>query len=258
MKPPLYLQSAIEKVKEQAIACPEEEVCGLIIDGVVHPAKNVAFGIKSMPDGTRREASPKDDFELDDKSFQLWANSVGGDKKVVIYHSHVNENDDFTPSDVENMYATACPWLMVHVPSERIRYFDPHQQQPYEGRPWHYAYSNCFTLVRDWLKRELNFTLVGPVLQREHAWEDKMWNEIVEGCDRQMERLPRDFGKLQRGDVLVFRVGERAFNPNHMGVMVSSEKNLFLHQLIDRPSAIKDFTSAYRKSVYYCYRPPTP
>lgn len=253
---PEELKRAANEVMEHALENPTQEVCGLIVNGAVIRGLNVASGKMLMPNGETRDRLPETDFELDVGTLQIFLDEVERGAKVIIYHSHVKEEADFTASDVAGIYATRQPWLLVHTPTMAIQYLDPTAQEPYEGREWHWAYSNCHTLVRDWLKNEMNFSLIAPSPQKENAWEDDGWNEMLVNGDRQFTKITRDFGTLCRGDVLVMKIGPRAIAPNHVAVVVDPVNNLILHHLSDQLSCIRPLSEAYRKAVAQIYRVP--
>lgn len=257
MQIPLYLKRASHQALAHALEFPEQEVCGIIVDGELIRGENVVEGTMELPDGTLRDRTPATDFLLDNVTFALWEAAIAEWKQVVVYHSHVGlGDDDFSASDVDNIRSTNCPWLLVHTPSQKLQYFDPTINQPYEDREWHWAYSNCYTLVRDWLKWEMGFDLYAPTLQRDNAWEDDPnWNEMVIGGDRQLDRIPRDFSLLKRGDVLIMMIGQ-TINPNHVAVVISPERNEILHHMTNQLSGVKTLTPAYRKAVYQIYRVP--
>lgn len=250
----------LSRARLQVLAHAKEfdfrEVCGIIIDGEVVRSKNVASGTVEMPDGTVRDCTPLTDFKLDDESFAAWEQAIAQRKSVVVYHSHVGDERDFTRADVEGMYSTQCPWMLVHTPSEGFQYFDPTAELDYEDREWHWAYSNCSTLVRDWLKREMDFNLEIPIPDHEGVWRTPGWNDMIVYADRQLERLPRDFTALRRGDVIVMLVDGETRSPEHVGVIVDSVRNELLHHLVDQLSRVRVFTPAYQKATYQMYRIP--
>lgn len=256
MRIPWQLGRPVAQVIAHAKENPTEEVCGLILGRKVIRGTNVADGIAEMPDGSTRPVTPQTDFKLDDETFALWEAAVAEGKPVVVYHSHVGDERDFTKADVEGIYATKVPWLLIHTPSGTTQYFDPTIEQPYEDREWHWAYSNCSTLVRDWLKGEMDFDLEIPIPACEGVWKDPDWNDIILFADRQLERLPRDFGNLKRGDVIVMLVDGVTRSPEHVGVIVDPVRNEMLHHLIDQLSVIRTFTPAYQKATYQIYRIP--
>lgn len=107
-------------------------------------------------------------------------------------------------------------------------------EAPLVGRMFHHGVLDCYTLVRDWYKRELAVEL--PDFDRSDEW----WNDGTSslyldnfekaGCVR------TDGSELQRGDILLIQIRSKNNTPNHAAVYIGDGK--ILHHPYGRLSRI--------------------
>lgn len=213
------------KISTLALGNPTEETCGFVLaDGGVVAVDNVA--------GDRRRG-----FEIRPRDFARYEGATA------IWHSHPDGSSQFSPMDVRGCKATGMPWIVVHLPTNSFRYADPTGNSPYLGRDWVYGLNDCFGLVTDWLRREMNFDF--PDVDR---YDDKPEpsRKILEAFPPLMESCGlKRVGDVRYGDVLFMQINSPL--PNHCAVMVDPEKNRILHHLIDRYSGTDYYGSYWRK-----------
>lgn len=228
-------------IRAHAEDSPSEEVCGAVIDGHVIKGRNVA-------------ANPSLDFVLDDETTEIVYDAIAIGKDVKIYHSHIEGSDDFGPSDVKMAREMEVPWLLVHTPTGKIREYDPNAVLPYEGREWHWAYQNCFSLVSDWLNREMGIEVDYFQLEHPEAWVSKGWDMFRENLQKQgFSKVVFPGSEIQLGDVVLMMLG-RTQVPNHIGIIVEPSRNKILHHCQHALSRAAVYGNSYRKATAGIYR----
>lgn len=220
-----------------------KEVCGYILSGEVRVCENVS----EVPSGAF-EFSREDTLKL---SFLVDANT-SREKDVIVWHTHVNQNNFLSSQDVQTCRAWGIPFFMLNTTTGISDYYDPRKQVDYVGREWSYSYRNCYDLMKDFYQREFSIELPEFYLSHPTAWEDEGWNMYL-------DNLPRN-GFIQQklsdyifGDVFLMKIG-RAFSPNHIGIALEPEKNQFLHHLTDRVSEISTLNQPYRRRICSVWR----
>ena len=112
-----------------------------------------------------------------------------------------------------------------------FRYADPTGKAPYIGRDWAYGIHDCYSLMRDFYKRELGIELDDFERGEEGEWESSSWTMFVDNYASQ------GFVEIDKpsktGDFLLMNIV--APSPNHAGVFLA-EQNCFYHHLMDRQS----------------------
>ena len=228
----------ITEIRGHAESHPNEEVCGAVINGIVVRGQNVAD-------------EPQHHFVLDDETTQQVVGAIASGADVEIYHSHIGDNDDFTPTDIKIAQEWGVAWTLVHMPTGRIRRYDPNKILPYEGREWHWAYQNCFTLVSDWLYQELGIEVSPFFLEKPEAWREKGWDLFRENLCK--EGFSKVKAPIQRGDVILMMLGDTRV-PNHISVVVDPIKNKILHHCQHALSRAAVYGNSYRKATAGIYR----
>lgn len=171
----------------------------------------------------------------------------------VLCHTHVHPHSlsSFSPQDckqIENlpllghfMYHTVTGQYQFRL-SEFLE-----TERSYIGREWDWALRNCYTLVRDWYKREKGIYLPPRYLECEKFYQvDPNW-------DMYQENLP-EYGfetvnpwDYSHGDLVLMTLG-RTHNPNHIGILIKEEGEPLkvLHHIGGRPSCIEVYSELLR------------
>ena len=156
----LHNSEAIALAIEHAQKTPDKESCGAIVwDEKRSP---IFFGFENTA------AEPDKTFclsELGQKAIRRWR---GERSHVVVFHSHVRTQlETLSPHDIYRADKANIPYLLLYGEDfSKLEYYEPTAAKlaDYEGRPWRRYSSNCFTLIRDFLKRELDFDLERSIL----------------------------------------------------------------------------------------------
>lgn len=231
--------ATLEAIRNHARAeYPHKEACGIVLkDGRYFPAQNIA-------------QDPKNTFELDPQDYakasesgEIWA----------IAHSHTNSNPEFSPTDIQQCKALGLPYYLFSLPLGAEAWIDPNAKLPYLERPFVYGLWDCWSLVQDIYQRELGITLNDYPRGEPGEWEDPDWNLYSlenwqrEGFVRLEEGMP-----LQKYDCLMMQI--RSPNPNHVGVLMEVEANIFYQHLYGRLSEKTVWGGSWEHSCVAVYR----
>lgn len=144
------------------------------------------------------------------------------------------------------------PVVLVEWPGGRHRLVLPDAWSdcaPYEGRPYKLGVFDCYTLVRDWMKRERNIEMEYLTERREAILQEFatanafLSNTEMDKWERVVRPAPGDgilFALSQNGE---FASG----TPNHCGVYLGEGR--FLHHFANRVSCIEEMTTAWKSRV---------
>lgn len=207
----------MEAIRAHAVAEYPRECCGL----VVMAARREVY----VP--CRNTAASADHFVLAADDYAA-AEDTG--RIVAIVHSHPDETPAPSEADRVACEATGLPWFIVAVGRDdggavvagEVRGFTPVGfQAPLLGRQFAHGVLDCYSLVRDWYKRERGIELLD--FHREDCW----WEPGREG-DLYMDHYAEaGFRPLQAGegmapgDVILMQV--RSNRANHAGVFLGAE-----------------------------------
>lgn len=203
-------------MRDHALSSPSQEVCGLIAGGQYFPCSNKC-------------EEPSKFFAIDANDYAK-AEAFGPIEAV--FHSHVGRNNKFSPEDVKACKAMGVPWIIFCIGTSEWLYADPTGDSPYIGRPWVYGIYDCYSLLRDFYKREFNIELADYERGAEFEWASPEWRMFEKNIKDQ--GFVEIEGASQKGDMLLMQL--QAPFPNHTGVLVKPSRNIFYHHLLDRLS----------------------
>lgn len=123
------------------------------------------------------------------------------------------------------------------------RYFE---NAKYEGRPFLHGLFDCYTLVRDYYKR--NFQIFLPTnIQRDWEWWNKGQNLYLENAKDCSFIESND---IQKHDVLIMNINSPV--PNHAAIYLGEGK--ILHHMAGRFSTIQNLTFSLKQKISVIYR----
>jgi proteasome lid subunit RPN8/RPN11 len=225
----------LDAMVEHAQAEVPNECCGLI----------VARGKKTRLMRCRNVSeTPRTDFEIDP---QAWLELEEGEEVVAVYHSHPFTSPEPSMADLAGCESSGLPWHIV-TPIGGHRYIEPSgYQAPYVGRPYVYGVLDCFTLVRDYYRREYGIDL--PELERPRNW----W---LSGLDLYRDNFER-YGFVRvdgenpiPGDAFLIQVFSPV--PNHAAIYLGDGK--ILHHVQGRLSTIDVWGGMWERSMTHHLR----
>lgn len=145
-----------------------------------------------------------------------------------------------------NMNQEKIVYLLVSSDLKFGREFFPadyFEDTPYEGRPYVYGLLDCYTLWRDWIKKELNVDLPWN-LNRPHAWWETQPSMFLDGY--QSEGFI-DAKTFEFGCACFFKTGNST-SVNHVAIYLGDGK--VLHHNGGRFSCIEPLTPAMYKQLH--------
>jgi proteasome lid subunit RPN8/RPN11 len=220
-------------IKQQALdhaneAYPKEAV------GLVHVVKgrNRYYKCKNIAD------TPDEHFVLDPKDYLL-AEQKG--EITAIIHSHPKTSPEPSPADQIACEKSDLPWFIVNPKTEEWKSLIPQGYElPYVGRQFFHGIIDCYSLVRDFYKREFNIELY-DYTRRDQWWEkgENMYldNFAKEGF-KQIE-----LGQVGYGDLFLMQLESPV--PNHAAIYLND--GILLHHVQGRLSSRDVFGGYYQK-----------
>lgn len=195
------------------------EMCGVIVNGLFEPCKNVAD-------------EPETTFKLCSEGYLRAAEK--GDIQAIV-HSHVNGNGSPSKQDMISQIETGLPWLIVvHDGDAEIDrfWFGGEAPADFNGLVFRYGVYDCFSLTRFILNYKFNIEL--PDLPREE--NEDFSGVFTEYAKENGFRLLTPDEPQRMDDVFMMRVGSKT--PNHIGVYVGVGQ--IAHHLKDMKSGMFD------------------
>lgn len=214
-----------------------KECCGFVMmDGKIIKASN-------------RHEDPENYFLISPQKF--FATKKKGLIKA-IYHSHVNGCNDFSGGDIAASRALGIPYILYFQPKPRFFYFDPNAIQPYEGREFHYAYQNCYSLACDYYKQELKIEMKPFYPAFDGQWNDPSFDPIAEiKPEEQGFAILPPQAEIRLHDVVCIKnAGQQ--NAAHLGIIVDVERSHMLHH--ENISEVVVYGGWYRDNTRCIFR----
>ncbi|MFM6022193.1 MAG: NlpC/P60 family protein [Dolichospermum sp.] len=224
------LTSQIKRqIIQKAIATPDVEVCGVILDNDEIVQMNNCAN------------EPKHEFLINEDEFDLVADSAVG-----IYHSHCLESQPATlsPKDIANSKARKIPYVLYHTLFEEWDYYDPNNIYPYPLIPnpwlpkelpfylgWKFSYnrSDCYTLIRSYYKGMLGINL--PDFPRNNIQEttSPSWDMFAGNFEKAGFRKLGTDEMLRTNDVILMCIS--GTQTHHSAILLDTKDNKALHNL---------------------------
>lgn len=211
------------------------EACGLIvmIGGTLRyiPCRNIA-------EGNELFILHPDDYADCDRLGIITA----------VVHSHPDHGPEPSQADLVACEATGLPWHIYSHPAGTWGYCEPcGYEAPILGRVFVHGVLDCYSLIRDWYKKEKRITL--PDFERGVEWWRHGQNLYVEnfekaGFKRIIDEQP------QHGDVLLMQILSNV--PNHGAVYLEGDN--IIHHLYNRLSSREVWGGYYRKHTTHILR----
>jgi proteasome lid subunit RPN8/RPN11 len=202
------------EIRAHALSVLPEESCGLIVNNKYIPCKNY-------------HSSPLSNFAISAKDYAK-AERKGNIQAIV--HSHPEGFTGFSKHDVVSCKQSNLPWLLYCLQSNEWHYVDPTGEAPLVGRPWVYGIYDCYAILKDYFQQAFAIELDDFPRGEEGEWESPDW--------RMFEKNFADQGFVpvneaeKPGDFILMQL--QAPFPNHAGVLVRPNENVFYHHLMGR------------------------
>ena len=208
-----------EEALQHALAEAPNESCGLLV---------VVKGVEEYWPCRNLSPDPSELFVLDPDD---WADAEDAGEVLRVIHSHPIGSPEPSAADKIACNASNLPWEIVSPVTGDWAAFEPSGYKvPLIGRPWIWAVTDCWTLVRDWYGTQGIELPDWPRPKSADAFQaapmfDDLW------ASAGFRELEAD-EPLSVGDALLFDLGGCL---NHVGVLV--EPQAVLHHLRGRLSS---------------------
>lgn len=129
-------QSQAAAIRKHARAEYPRECCGLIVNDLYRPLKNV-------------HPTPLTHFKIAPQDLK-------GVTYSAVVHSHPDGLDMPSAADLAAQRASGVPWVIVKVTEHgcKVPFILGNEAEPLIGRRFRYGVNDCFTLIRDWLQTQ--------------------------------------------------------------------------------------------------------
>jgi len=217
----------INDINVHVQANPEREICGVI--GTSHRK------LKYIP--CRNIAAQNNHFVIDPQDY---ADAEDNYEILCIVHSHININPQPSQADLVGIEKSGLPWLIMNHPVGNWTVSYPNNYEaPYVGREFSHGILDCYSIWRDYYKRELGIEMVD--YDRGVEW----W---LKGDDL-YEKNYTDAGfvvvdDLQVHDIILMKVGSPV--ANHAAVYLGDD--IILHHVMGKISS-RDIYGGWWKKI---------
>ncbi len=126
-----------------------------------------------------------------------------------IVHSHPNMPALPTEADLVGCEDSELPWIIVNWPTGTMYEFAPSGYvAPLVGRSYAHGVLDCYSLIRDYYKRELDIDI--PDFDRTDKWWDKGGNLYMENFEK--AGFIAVTGDIQKHDVVLMQISSTVVN----------------------------------------------
>jgi len=228
------------EIKAKALIHAKEEFPKESV-GLVHVVKGRKkyFPCQNLAD------TPDEDFVLDPKDY-LEAEEQG--QVIAVVHSHPKVNHHPSLPDRVACEKSGLPWFIVNPQTELWGECAPEGYElPYVGRPFSHGIIDCYSLVRDYYKKEFKIDL------RDYDRRDQWWEK---GENLYLENFKKEgFGEIpleevKKGDLFLMKLSSNTVN--HAGIYLGD--NIVLHHVQARLSSRDVYGGYYQKITEVCIR----
>lgn len=123
------------------------------------------------------------------------------------------------------------------------RYFE---NTPFVGRPFLHGMFDCFTLLKDYYKRNFNI-LLPQNLQRNWEWWTQGENLYVDNAAKYNFEVVKD---IKKHDIILMKFNSQV--PNHGAIYLGNNK--ILHHMAGKFSTIEELTTSFKFKISTIYR----
>lgn len=193
------LTAKIKKaINAHALAEYPRESCGVIVNKEYIPCKNIAA----------------DDAQFEICPYDLVGAS--GEGKILAYvHSHPDGTCEPSMPDRVQMNLHGLPWVITNGSEVALHKPDGYQA-PLLGREYHHGLMDCYSLVKDYYKRELSITL------NDYERDDEWWAD-AKSKPLYLDNFKREgffeVNTIQKHDAILCKLG-RSEHINHALVFI--------------------------------------
>ena len=222
-----------KEIKEKALAHAKEEYPKEAV-GLVHviKGKNRYFKCQNLAE------TPDEHFILNPKDY-LEAEKKG--EIIAVVHSHPKTNPAPSPADKVACEASGLPWFIVNPNTETWGEYKPEGWElAYVGREFSHGIVDCYSLVRDFYKREFKLQLND--YNRRDQWWEKGENMYLDNFAKEGFK-ETTLEQIAYGDLFLMQLESPV--PNHAGIYL--DNGIVLHHVQGRLSSRDVYGGYYQK-----------
>lgn len=229
-----------EEIRAKALAHAKEdaprESVGLVC---VVKGRNRYFPCRNMAEASEEQ------FVLDPDDY-ISCSEKG--EIIAVIHSHPNSNHAPSQADRVACEKSGHPWFIVNPITELWGYCEPEGfELEYIGREFNHGVVDCYTLVRDYYKREFDIELTD--YHRDDKWWEKGQNLYVDNFEKEgFKEIPQE--SLEPGDLIFMNL--EAEVANHAAIYLGDM--VLLHHVHGRLSSRDVYGGYYHKTTAKCLR----
>ncbi|EAX32556.2 C40 family peptidase [Coxiella burnetii] len=151
-----------------------------------------------------------------------------------------DESAHSTEEDQAQCNENKAPYIIISWPELKIEQFLPTVDLPLVGRPFIYGVYDCYSLARDYYKK--NFGIKLNDYDRPDFWWEKDANLYMENYKKEgFKEIPAK--ELRCGDLILMKINSPV--PNHIAIYLGNGE--ILHHLELQPSKREDYREKWRK-----------
>ena len=223
--------SLTEKILIHATEESPKECCGLV---AVVKGRRKYFPCKNLA------ATPQEHFVLDPLDY---ASVEDQGEIVAVIHSHPVTNHAPSQADRVACEQSGLPWHIVNPNTGNWGYCEPEGfELPYVGREFAHGTVDCYSLCRDWYKRERGLELSN--YPRRDQWWENGENLYLDNFKKEGFH-PIPVSELKKGDALLMQLSSPV--PNHAAIYIGDQQ--VLHHVQGRLSSRDVYGGYYAKNT---------
>lgn len=222
-----------------------EECCGLIVN---ISNRNYAFVCKNIATHKRFE------YDVDPHDY-LRVSRYG--KIVGTYHSQCGDYTEFSVHDKINAEGHNLTSIMYHPETNKYLVYTPSgKRYDYFGRKFEMGKSDCFSLISDYYRNELDINLTPYFPKRDEEFFAKTLSvfsrkQILDMAVENGFNICNSQTKLKMHDLLFMATDGHTF-PSHLAVYIPHNK--LLEQLSNNDSGLNSLDDSRRAEIKYIFR----
>jgi len=229
-------------IKKQSINDFPKECCGFII------AEEKLF--RCIP-CTNIAQNPEQHFQISSKEY---LNIKYKYKNILyIYHSHTNENCDFSETDKNCAENLSLPIILYNLKHNSIKIYEPiNVKREYVGRYYQHGKYDCFKLIEEFYEKEKSIKFkYNQEFYKKTLEEMDIKSEIFRFYEINNFILVSKTEKLKLHDIIL--IDSFADNkPKHFALYLGEDK--ILHQPMFGFSKIENYCNFYKKRTNSIFR----
>lgn len=185
-------------LRAAAAAAYPKEACGLLVRD--------ASGVRYQSCKNTAGDQAHDRFAIDPED---WAAAEDAGEILAVVHSHPDACANPSTADRIGCERTGLPWLIVGWPSAVVVPLEPSGwEAPLIGREFAFGVQDCYTLIQDCFRRELQIEL--PDFEREDGFWERGEELYLENFEK--AGFARVTGSVQPYDVVLMKVASDVVN----------------------------------------------